>query len=124
MSVWPEKVLSRTHTSPLGFEAPDGSSTSSASSFFAFAGPPPNMENTLSFTAAAASVAFSVMGLSSVLSAVASALSAALSVVTLAVSSLTRVGPGLATWSAAGSGLAASDMFLVSIICTGMWGVG
>jgi hypothetical protein len=101
----------------LGFEAPDGSSASSTSSFLTFAGPPPNMEKTLSFTVAAAeaaaSAAFSVMGLS-LLSAVevvlVSGWSAALLVVTFAVSSLTRVAPGLAVWSAAGSGLATSDM--------------
>jgi ABC-type uncharacterized transport system permease subunit len=92
---------------------------SSTSSFFTFAGPPPNMEKTLSFTVAAAeaaaSVAFSVMGLSVLLSEVVlvvSGWSAALSVVTFAVSSLTRVAPGLAVWSAAGSGLATSDMFV------------
>ena len=69
------------------------------------------MEKTLSFTAAAASVAFSVMGLSSLEAAAGLAsLSASLSVVTFAVSSWTRVAPGLATCSAAGSGLATSDM--------------
>ena len=82
------------------------------------------MEKTLSLTAAAAevaaSVAFSVAGLSS-LEVVAgfSSLSAALSVVTFAVSSLTRVAPGLADWSAAGSGLATSDMLceLLEVFC-------
>ena len=34
--------------------APEGSSASSTSSFFTFAGPPPNIEKTLSLTAAAA----------------------------------------------------------------------
>ena len=83
------------------------------------------MENTLSLTAAAAdvaaSVAFSVTGLSSVeVVAGFSSLSAALSVVTFAVSSLTRVAAGFATCSAAGSGLATSDMmceFAVVSVC-------
>jgi len=105
-------------------EEPEGSLASSTSSFFSFLGPPPNMEKTLSLTAAAAevaaSVAFSVTGLSS-LEVVAglSSLSAALSVVTFAVSSLTRVAPGLATCSAAGSGLATSDMMceIVEAFC-------
>lgn len=79
------------------------------------------MEKTLSLTAAAAdvaaSVAFSVTGLSSVdVAATFSSLSAALSVVTFAVSSLTSVAAGFATCSAAGSGLATSDM-----VCMCVW---
>ena len=57
------------HTSSPSFflELPDGSSASSTgSSFFCFAGPPPNMEKTFAFTADAVSVTDSVtvLGLS------------------------------------------------------------
>jgi hypothetical protein len=72
------------------------------------------MENMLSLTVAvavaAASVTFSVIGLSS--APVAAGLGSVTSVVTFAVSSLTRVAPGAATCSAAGSGLAASAIIV------------
>lgn len=96
----------------FGLEAPEGSSTSSASSFFSFLGPPPNIENTLSLTAEAAVDA----ALVTVSAAEAAGFSSAglgasvTSEVTFAVSSLERVAPGAAVCSAEGSGLAVSDI--------------
>jgi hypothetical protein len=103
------------HTSPaFELEAPDGSSTSSsASAFFSFLGPPPNMEKTLSLTAEAASVAFSVTDEAGFDSA---GFGSVISVVTFAVSSFCSVAPGAATCSAAGSGLAASAILTFGLV--------
>ena len=58
----------------LAFDEPDGSSTSpSGSGFFSFFAPPPNIEKTLSFIAAAALLADSVYVVNMLLSVVDSA---------------------------------------------------